>query len=76
MVCVILHKKHYYLGVLHTAEGIQAVFQVGEEWDNAIRLILRFVQAKLLPTGQAQSHLPPLEREKAGERGESVCRSQ
>ena len=27
-VCAILHKKHYDLGVLHTAEGIQAVFQV------------------------------------------------
>ena len=32
MVCAILHKKHYDLGVLHTAQGIQAVFQVGEEW--------------------------------------------
>ena len=31
MVCAILPKKHYDLGVLHTAEGIQAVFQVGEE---------------------------------------------
>ena len=25
VVCAILHKKHYDLGVLHTAEGIQAV---------------------------------------------------
>ena len=49
--CAILHKKHYDLGVLHTAEGIQAVFQVDEEWDNAIRLILRFIKAKLLPLG-------------------------
>ena len=54
MVCAILHKKHYDLGVVHTAQGIQAVFQVGEEWDNALRLILRFIKAKLLPTGQAQ----------------------
>jgi hypothetical protein len=33
MVCAILHKKHYDLGVLHTAQGVQAVFQVGAEWD-------------------------------------------
>ena len=46
------------IGVLHTAEGIQAVFQVGEEWDNAIRLILSFIKAKLLPTGQAQCLIP------------------
>ena len=59
MVCAILHKKHYDLGVLHTAEGIQAVFQVGEEWDNAIRLILRFIKAKLLPAGQAQCLICP-----------------
>ena len=57
MVCAILHKKHHDLGVLHTAQGIKAVFQVGEEWDNAIRLILRFIKAKLPPAGQAQEEL-------------------
>ena len=57
MMCAILHKKHYDLGVLHTAQGIKAVFQVGEEWDNAIRLILRFIKAKLPPAGQAQEEL-------------------
>ena len=35
MVCAILHKKHYGPEVVHTAQGIQAVFQAGEEWDNA-----------------------------------------
>ena len=67
MVCAILHKKHYDIGVLHTAEGIQAVFQVGEEWDNAIRLILRFIKAKLLPTGQAQCLICPRWKERKQE---------
>ena len=31
MVCAILHKKHYDLGVLRTNQGVQAVFQVGDE---------------------------------------------
>src|SRR5690349_18016646 len=59
MVCAILHKEHYDLGVLHTAHGVQAVFQVGAEWDNAIRLILRFIKAKLPPEGRAQRLLCP-----------------
>ena len=59
--------KHYDLGVVHTAQGIQAVFQVGEEWDNAIRLILRFIKAKLLPTGQAQCLICPRWKEKKQE---------
>ena len=31
MVCAILHKQHYDLGVLRTDHGVQAVFQVGDE---------------------------------------------
>ena len=42
IVCAILHKKHYDLDVLCTDHGVQAVFQVGEEWDTAIHLILKF----------------------------------
>ena len=71
--CAILHKKHYDLGVLHTAEGIQAVFQVGEEWDNAIRLILRFIKAKSLPTGQAQCPICPRWKERKQESEVKVC---
>jgi hypothetical protein len=69
MVCAILHKEHYDLGVLHTAQGVQAVFQVGAEWDNAIRLILRFIKAKLPLEGRAQSLLCPrwIERKKESE---------
>ena len=59
MVCAILHRGHYDLGVLHTVQGTQAVFQVGEEWDEAIRLILRFIKAKLPPAGQDQDLLCP-----------------
>ena len=70
MVCAILHKKHYDLGVLHTAEGIPAVFQ---EWDIAIRLILRFIKAKLLPTGQAQCLICPRWKERKQESEVKAC---
>ena len=73
MVCAILHKKHYDLGVVHTAQGIQAVFQVGEEWDNAVRLTLRFIRAKLPPDGQAQDLLCPRWKEKKQESEEKLC---
>ena len=57
MVCAILHKQHYDLGVLRTNQGVQAVFQVGDEWDTAIHLILRFIRARLPADGQAQKLL-------------------
>ena len=57
MVCAILHKKHYELGLLRTDQGVQAVFQVGDEWDTAIHLILRFIRARLPADGQAQKLL-------------------
>ena len=57
MVCAILHKKHYDLGVVCTDHGEQAVFQVGDEWDTAIHLILRFIRARLPPIGQPQKLL-------------------
>ncbi len=73
MVCAILHKKHYDLGVLHTAEGVQAVFQIGAEWDNAIRLILRFIKAKLSPDGQAHRLLCPRWNERKKESESKTC---
>ena len=69
MVWAILHNGHNDLGVLHTAQGVQAVFEVGEEWDNAIRLVLRCITAKLrlsvsyAPIGTKESD-------------ENVCKSQ
>ena len=71
MVCAILHKKHYDLGAVHTAQGIQAVFQVGED---AIRLILRFIKAKLPPTGQAQDLLCPRWKERKQESDAKLCK--
>ena len=67
MVCAILHNGHYDLGVLHTAQGVQAVFEAGEEWDNAIRLILGFIKAKLPKNGQARGLLCPFWRERTKE---------
>ena len=74
VVCAILHRKHDDLGVVHTAQVIQAVFQVGEEWDNAIRLILRFIKAKLPHTGQAHDLLCPRWKEKKQESEEKTGR--
>ena len=65
MVCAILHKKHYDLGVVHTVQGIQAVFQVGEEWDNALRLILRFIKAKCRPLGRLSVSSAPVGKRKS-----------
>ena len=85
MVCAILHKKHYDLGVLRTDQGVQAVFQVGDEWDTSIHLILRFIRARLPPIGQAQKLLCPrwIERQNqseakvcVGTRGDDTTRSQ
>ena len=73
MVCAIFHKKHYDLGVVHTAQGVQAEFQVGEEWDNALHLILRFIKAKLPPTGQAQCLICSRWKEKKQE-SKTVCK--
>ena len=68
-----LAQEAHDLGVVHTAQGIQAVFQVGDEWDNALRLILRFIKAKLPPTGQAQDLLCPRWKEKKQESEEKLC---
>ena len=74
MVCAILHNGHYDLGVLHTAQGVQVVFEVGEEWDNAIRLILNFIRAKLPKNGQARGPICPfwIERTNESEKKASV----
>ena len=68
MVCAILHRGHYDLGVLHTVQGTQAVFQVGEEWGKAIRLILRFIKAKLPPAGRIRIFYAPVGK-RASRRG-------
>ena len=41
------------------------MFQLGEEWDNALRLILRFIKAKLPPT--SVSSAPGKERKQESE---------
>ena len=46
IVCAILHKDHFDLGVLRTTDSVQAVFQAGPEWDSALGQLLSFVKAK------------------------------
>ena len=46
VVCVVLHKEHFDLCVLRTSDTVRAVFEIGQEWDCALRLFLDFVGAR------------------------------
>jgi hypothetical protein len=59
IVCAVVHRNHYDLGVVRTARGVCAVFAVGQEWDEACSLILRFVKANSAPAGQESVSLCP-----------------
>ena len=50
------------------------MFEVGEEWDTAIRLILNFIKAKLPKKGQARGPICPfwIERTNESEKKTSV----
>ena len=41
-----LHKNHFDLGLLRTSGSVQAVFQVGKEWDDALRRLLSFIRSR------------------------------
>ena len=45
------------------------MFQVGREWDDAIRLILRFIKSQMPPDGQEQGPLGPRWSEREGSHG-------
>ena len=45
VVCVILDRHHFQLGVVRTPQ-IRAVFQRGADWDEARHLILAFIKAR------------------------------
>ena len=47
VVCAVIHRLHYDLGVVRTTQGVRAVFAVGQEWEEACRLIVSFVKANL-----------------------------
>ena len=52
VVCAVLHKCHFDLAVLHTTEGVRAVFSAGQDWDSACRFILGFVKSRSAPKGK------------------------
>jgi hypothetical protein len=58
-VCAVVHRNHYDLGVVRTTQGVRAVFAVGQEWDEACSLFLRFVKANSAPAGQESVSLCP-----------------
>jgi hypothetical protein len=45
VVCAVLSKCHYQLGVVSDAQ-VRAVFKEGAEWDSALQLILKFIKRK------------------------------
>ena len=45
VVCAVLSKCHYQLGVVSDAQ-VRAVFKEGAEWDSALQLILKFIKGK------------------------------
>ena len=43
VVCVILHREHFQLGVVRSPQ-VRGIFQLGHAWDQARRLILTFLK--------------------------------
>jgi hypothetical protein len=59
VLCAVLHKKHYDLGVVRSAGSVQAVFKADTEWEAAASLILAFIKSKAPSRGQVRSELCP-----------------
>ena len=74
IVCAVLHRKHFDLGVVRAAQGVRAVFAAGQEWDDACRLILSFVKANSAPEGQVSVSLGPRWCEATGEASVGVSK--
>jgi hypothetical protein len=59
VLCAVLHKNHYDLGVVRSAGSIQSVFAAGAEWEAAEQLILAFVKSKAPSPCQERGELCP-----------------
>ena len=59
VLCAVLHKKHYDLGVVRSTGSVHAVFKADTEWEAAASLILAFVKSKAPSRGQVRSELCP-----------------
>ena len=49
VVCAVLSRtpsQHFDLGVVRTSRGVKAVFEFGEDWDRALKLILEFIKSR------------------------------
>jgi hypothetical protein len=44
VVCAVLSSGHFDIGVLHANDATQAVFELGDDWDQALDLILTFIK--------------------------------
>ena len=59
VICAVLHKNHFNLGVLRTSGSVQAVFQVGKEWDDALQRLLSFIKSRSPPPEPKREDLGP-----------------
>jgi len=59
VICAVLHKNHFDLGVLRTSGSVQAVFQVGKEWDDALQRLLSFIKSRSPPPEPKREDLGP-----------------
>jgi hypothetical protein len=75
VVCLVLHKNHFDLCVLQTPGSVQAVFQMGQEWQRALELILGFVRSKAPSVGQERRPLGPQWRVEESEKSVLECES-
>ena len=46
VVCAVLSSGHFDIGVVHVNGKTRAVFDLGNDWDCALRLILAFIQER------------------------------
>ena len=72
VVCAIKYPKHFDIGVVHTPSGIQAVFQEGDEWSEALGLILSFIKSRSPETSE-EKPAPLCRQWTPSDEGECVC---
>ena len=72
VVCAISSPDHFDIGVVHTSNGIRAIFQEGDEWQEALSLILSFIKARSPKTFQ-DKRVPRCPRWAPSDQGDCDC---
>lgn len=71
-VCVVLHKEHFDVCVLRSPNSVQAVFQIGTEWDSALQTFLSFIRTRLSSSNTLVPRWSARDTEKEGESEKKV----